>query len=185
VTLGGGNGNDLLTGTGGEDRLAGDSGNDRLFGLGGHDRLDGGRGDDQLDGGSGIDLLIGGQGNDRLTGGSGADTFGFEAQSGNDYILDFNAAEDRLSFASDTGIRSARTADYNGDGKADLMLVLTGGGAVTLYGVASLGEVHVGPIPAIHAGSSVGSMGWAAGPAGGYDSTQLNKFAIDHFVCAF
>lgn len=183
ITTNGGNGNDLITGTGGEDRLFGDNGNDRLFGLGGHDRLDGGRGDDDaLDGGSGIDLLIGGQGNDRLTGGSGADTFRFAAQSGNDFILDFNTAEDQLSFASDTGIRSARSADYNNDGKSDLMLTLSGGGSVTLYGVSSLSEVHIGDIPAIHGGPSATTMGWAVASSDAYDVAQFNKVAGDQFA---
>ena len=185
VTTAGGNGNDLLVGTGGEDRLSGDNGNDRLFGLGGHDLLEGGRGDDQLDGGSGIDLLTGGQGNDRMTGGSGADTFRFAAQSGNDFILDFNSAEDQLSFASDTAIRSARTADHDGDGRADLMLTLTGGGSVTLYGVSSLGEVHVGAIPAIHEDSAIGMAGWSVGSADAYDAIHLSNFASDHFAYAF
>ena len=136
-----------------------------LFGLGGHDRLDGGRGDDALDGGSGNDLLIGGQGNDRLTGGAGADTFRFAAKSGNDVILDFNIAEDQLSFAADTGIRSSRIGRLNSDGVADLLLDLTGGGSVTLYGVSTARRRHRRRHPRHpwRGGQSV--MGWAVAPA--------------------
>ena len=88
-------------------------------------------------GGVGNDVLIGGQGNDMLTGGAGADAFRFDAKSGNDVILDFDIAQDKLSFAADTGIRSSQVVDLNRDGVADLMLALTGGGSVTFYGVSS------------------------------------------------
>jgi VCBS repeat-containing protein len=182
ITTSGGNGNDLMFGSGGEDRLAGNNGNDRLFGLGGHDWLDGGRGHDQLDGGGGRDVLIGGQGDDRLTGGSGADTFSFGIQSGNDVILDFNINEDQLSFTSGTGVRSTRVADYNGDGTTDLWLSLTGGGSVTLYGVSSLSEVHIAATPAI-TGAEDTAMGWAFQSA--HDKAQVNNTAGDHFAYAF
>ncbi|MDQ3080069.1 MAG: VCBS domain-containing protein [Pseudomonadota bacterium] len=183
ITTSGGNRNDLIIGTAGEDRLAGNNGNDRLFGLGGHDWIEGGRGDDQLDGGSGIDVLIGGKGDDRLTGGSGADTFGFGANDGNDFILDFNTSEDQLSFASGTGVRSTRVGDYNGDGTSDLLLSLTGGGSVTLYGVSSLNDVHIGYAPAINGESEAITMVRASQPA--HDTTQINNPASDYFAYGF
>ena len=127
--------------------------------------------------GSGIDLLIGGQGNDRLTGGAGADTFRFEAKSGNDVILDFNIAQDKLSFAADTGVRSAQAVDANRDGVTDLLIGLDGGGSVTLYGVAKLDDVMIGDIPAIHGGGQ-STMGWPVAPANDdMASTAGDQFA--------
>lgn len=136
VIRGGGNGNDLLSGAGGEDRLSGENGNDRLFGFDGHDRLDGGRGNDVLVGGLGNDLLIGGKGDDMLEGGSGRDSFSFGAQAGNDIIRDFDVANDLLLFEG-AGIKSSHAADFDRDGLTDLRLSLSGGGTVTLLGVAS------------------------------------------------
>ena len=62
------------------------------------------------------------------------------------------------------------------------MLTLTGGGSVTLYGVASLGDVHIGDIPAIHGGPSTSTMGWAVGPADAIDLVRFDKYAIDMFA---
>jgi|GEM_PF-6155829 len=180
ISLGGGNGNDLLEGTSGEDRLSGGNGDDRLFGLAGHDRLEGGRGDDLLDGGSGADLLIGGKGNDRLIGGAGADLFVFGALSGNDVILDYTLGEDRLSFEADTAVRSSRTLDANGDGVTDLMLVLTGGGSVVLLGVSSLADVSTATAPPTD-GSAQPAWGWAAS-GDQYELMALGRLSNDHFV---
>lgn len=185
VSLDGGGGDDVLNGTAGEDRLFGGNGDDRLSGLAGHDRLEGGRGNDLLDGGSGMDLLIGGAGNDRLIGGTGADVFRFAAQSGNDVVLDFDIAEDKLSFAADTAIRSSRTLDANGDGVTDLLLGLTGGGSVTLLGVASLGDVSFGDVPAIHAGDARTVSGWAVASADQHDAMALARLSGDHFAFAY
>ena len=73
-SVGGGKGDDRLTGTAGPNRLSGGPGADRLNGLAGddeldgdrHDRLVGGAGNDHLSGGK---LLIGGAGDDSLSGG--------------------------------------------------------------------------------------------------------------------
>ncbi|MEA1072604.1 Calx-beta domain-containing protein [Sphingomonas sp. LY160] len=178
VTRSGGNGADRINGTEGEDRLFGENGNDQLFGLDGHDRLDGGRGDDRLDGGIGNDLLIGGQGNDTLIGGAGFDTFLFGKSSGEDVIRDFDTSADQLSFADGIGIRSSRTFDANGDGIADLSISLTGGGSVTLLGVASLSGVKVGPVPAIHQQSGQSAQGWAVGLADRY-SPPASMLTLD------
>ena len=170
VTKNGGNGIDHLTGTGGEDRLFGDNGDDALSGLDGHDRLDGGRGDD---------ALFGGAGNDLLTGGAGADVFHFDGKSGNDVILDFNVAEDRLSFAADNGVRSSRSLDLNRDGVTDLMLNLKGGGSVTMFGVAALGDVVIADI-VLPGTQSIG--GWAAGSAHAFDTMAQAHLSADHFL---
>ena len=179
----GGNGNDVMPGTAGEDRLFGDNGDDRLDGLAGHDRLEGGRGNDTLDGGIGIDLLVGGQGDDTLAGGAGADTFRFDSKSGNDVILDFNTAQDALSFADNTGIRSSQSLDANRDGIADLLIALNGGGSVTLYGVSTLADVVVGGIPAIHAAGGQSLTGWAVAPAD--ESGGVMHGAVDHLLYGY
>lgn len=142
VTRNGGKANDQLSGSVGEDILLGNAGEDRLLGLGGHDRLDGGVGDDRLFGGDGHDKLIGGRGNDLLEGGAGRDTFVFGTNAGDDVVVDFDRAADRLLLEGVT-IRSSQTLDSNGDGIADLRLELSGGGTATLLGVSSLAGVQV------------------------------------------
>ena len=180
ITTNGGNGADFILGTGGEDRLSGDNGNDRLFGLDGHDRIDGGRGDDVLDGGTGMDLLNGGQGNDMLTGGTGADIFRFDARSGNDVILDYNIAQDRLSFANDNGVRSSQASDLNRDGVTDLLLQLKGGGSVTLYGIASIADVAIDYAFASSGGTQA-TGGWAVGLAETHDALAMTRLSADQF----
>jgi Ca2+-binding RTX toxin-like protein len=82
-TIHGGNGGDLILGGDGADELFGDNGNDVVLGGEGDDSLEGGNGidvlsgdagNDDLDGGNGADILIGGAGNDSLDGGSSLDT---------------------------------------------------------------------------------------------------------------
>ncbi|MCE9527354.1 MAG: phosphatase PAP2 family protein, partial [Planctomycetales bacterium] len=65
-TIYGGNGNDVLFGSGVDDSIFGGAGKDVLFGLLGDDLLDGGDGDDWLFGGLGTDTLVGGSGKNRL-----------------------------------------------------------------------------------------------------------------------
>jgi len=64
VTLDGGDGDDVLSGTAFSDLLLGSDGDDRLAGNQGNDSLYGGIGDDYLDGSSGTDLGDGGPGID-------------------------------------------------------------------------------------------------------------------------
>jgi Ca2+-binding RTX toxin-like protein len=78
--LGGGRGDDHLTGNGGPNQLAGRAGTDELFGAGGSDRLFAGTGAlapattaDSLDGGAGSDGLFGSEGPNLMTGGPDAD----------------------------------------------------------------------------------------------------------------
>ncbi len=56
--------------------------------------------DDILTGGDGNDTINGGPGNDTLRGGAGADIFRLRAGEGQDLILDFNPAQDRLDLGS-------------------------------------------------------------------------------------
>lgn len=148
--LNGRNGNDLLHGGSGNDRLIGGSGNDRLFGNSGNDRLIGDAGKDRLYGGSGDDRLVGGEGEDRMWGQGGADTFVFNSWRDNnghmrDRIFDFETGVDRINLSAldlrdigtgafDGDARALRhhqiddrlhlLADRDGDGRADLRIVL-------------------------------------------------------------
>ncbi|GAA4036929.1 hypothetical protein GCM10022281_16910 [Sphingomonas rosea] len=188
VTRSGGNGNDALAGTAGEDTLYGNNGNDSLDGGSGHDRLDGGNGNDLLTGGTGHDILLGGSGNDVLdggagndflsggmgddwlTGGAGKDVFEFSSKSGNDVIFDFDKANDRLLFEGGTGIRSVQTTDWDQDGVADLRIVLTGGGSVTLLGVSSLAGVAMD--------TSAGKLGLVDGGFAGHATLAADGWLV-------
>ncbi|MCX7400410.1 MAG: C2 family cysteine protease [Planctomycetales bacterium] len=77
----GGDGNDVLWGSGGVDYVYGEAGNDELHGNTSRDYLYGGSGDDTLRGGSGNDYLDGGFGYDVLDGGADIDevSYGFFA----------------------------------------------------------------------------------------------------------
>lgn len=137
-TLKGGAGNDFLKGANGDDVLNGGAGNDELYGGAGHDKLSGGvgndelfgnRGNDSLFGGSGKDVLDGGLGDDELSGGLGVDTFVFGKKEGDDVIRGFEANHDLIKLNGQT-----YTAVENADG--DTVLELSGGGSVTLLGIA-------------------------------------------------
>lgn len=136
--LKGGAGNDFLKGANGDDVLNGGVGNDELYGGAGHDKLSGGlgndelfgnRGNDSLSGGAGRDVLDGGLGNDELSGGLGIDTFVFGKKEGDDVIRGFEADHDLIKLNGQT-----YTAVENADG--DTVLELSGGGSVTLLGIA-------------------------------------------------
>jgi len=137
----GGQGSDKIHGEMGDDILGGGQGSDQLFGGMGHDTLyggdnddllDGGMGNDVLFGGTGADTLWGGAGDDTLYGGGGADVFGFSANSGNDILYGFEPGD-----AIDLDGQSY-TADIDGDG--DLMLSLSGGGTITLFGITAVDQ---------------------------------------------
>ena len=90
-TMGGGVGDDEITGQDGDDQLSGGAGDDNLFGDGGSDTISGGEGDDYMDGGYGddaADLISGGAGDDIYVwtpSGDGSDTF--DGGLGNDMLL--------------------------------------------------------------------------------------------------
>ncbi|HEX8670088.1 MAG TPA: hypothetical protein VF727_17135 [Allosphingosinicella sp.] len=111
VSLAGGEGDDVLTGTARDDTLTGN---------GGDDRLDGAAGEDVLEGGTGADMLDGGAGTDRLTGGDGDDL----------YVID--DARDKIVEGSATGGNDTvyASVSYSLAGRYVESLVLTGNAAI-------------------------------------------------------
>lgn len=89
VRVSGGDGDDVLIGSGDAETLSGGDGMDRIEGRGGNDRLDGN---------AGIDTLIGGDGDDTLNGGTGNDSL--DGSFGNDSLLGGN---DRDTLIGDEG----------------------------------------------------------------------------------
>jgi hypothetical protein len=77
--------------------IDGGSGNDYLIGSGGDDTLSGGADDDVLYGDHGSDMLTGGSGSDVFVfHGNWANTLGGSGSGDDDYILDFNSADDQI-----------------------------------------------------------------------------------------
>ena len=139
-------GNDSLYGGGGDDTIYGMAGNDLLHGGAGADRLLGGAGADVLTGGSGADRFdfaygdlpqIGAANHDRITDFSSAegdliDLSAIDAVAGGsddsfsficDGAFSGTAGELRYRIVGDDTIIEG---DLDGDGSADLMIVLTG-----------------------------------------------------------
>ncbi|WP_408887528.1 calcium-binding protein [Teichococcus aestuarii] len=146
----GGAGHDTLYGEGGNDTLAGRGGNDLLDGGAGNDILRGEGGDDILIGGAGSDVLQPGTGRDVISGGENADAIRYRATDEiglrEDRITDFELG-DQLDLSalgglslSESGLtrvagqmavlwengQSVLAIDMDGDGAADLALLLDG-----------------------------------------------------------
>jgi Ca2+-binding RTX toxin-like protein len=102
-TIGGGAGHDTIHGGDQRDVLYGGSGSDRVDGGAGHDELYGGDGNDTLLGDGGRDTLVGGAGDDTLNGGPAADSYQFGSNHGNDWIYDFDPAEDKIVLTDSDG----------------------------------------------------------------------------------
>lgn len=125
----GGQSADTLFGGMDGDVAYGNFSDDVIYGNRGADTLFGGQGADTLYGGRGDDVLVGGRGDDILVGGLGADLYRFDAQSGHDLILGFDAAAgDRIAL-SGQGYMLGSAANGNA------ILSLTGGGSVELVGI--------------------------------------------------
>ncbi|MCZ4271948.1 DUF4214 domain-containing protein [Maritalea porphyrae] len=123
VTISGGAGNDVLSGS----SAAGKT--DTINGNAGNDVLNGGAGNDTINGGAGTDTIMGGLGIDTLTGGADADTFMYTAaaQSNSvnvDVITDFVSGTDKLS------IDTLGVGTYTGEavGYGAVLTALAGGG---------------------------------------------------------
>ena len=131
-TIDGGHGNDQLRGDGGDDMIAGGFGADTVIGGTGNDTLTGSAFGDMLFGSEGDDFINGGFGSDRMNGGTGSDAF-FHlgiANHGNDWIQDFNAAQDDFLYHgnADVGIEQfqvnyARTADAGRSNVAEAFVI--------------------------------------------------------------
>ncbi|HYD66049.1 calcium-binding protein [Azospirillum sp.] len=145
----GGGGTDVMYGNQGGDVLYGDAGNDTLFGgqggdliFGGadadviygnmmEDTISGAEGNDTIFGGQGDDRILGEAGNDVLAGNLGADRFVFATGQGNDQIRGFNADQgDRIELAAGMTYTTGAASD------GSTILALSGGGTVTLVGIA-------------------------------------------------
>ncbi len=129
-------GDDVLVGHGGGDRLEGGAGEDRIAGGRGNDSIGGGAGDDRIRAGTGEDTILGGAGDDVIAGGRGADAFVFAANAGDDFIVDFDTAEDVLVFAI-RGIGG--TGDLTLSDAGDRTVILAGEVSVTLLAVGAGG----------------------------------------------
>lgn len=151
--LDGGIGDDILIGGNGNDLMFGRAGDDRMFGQAGRDRLNGGDGADVIKGGDGDDTLTGGRGADVLAGGQGRDVFLFHRvaeslASTPDRVVDFTSGADMLDFRQmpggtfdlelngqltgtgrsiatrENGSNTRVSVDTNGDGQADMVIIL-------------------------------------------------------------
>lgn len=147
----GSNGEDRISGGLGDDTLSGGSGHDRLWGGEGSDTLLGGSGNDLIVGGAGKDKLTGGGGANSFV--IGAIEHSASGSAGRDVITDFVSAVDtieltwidaRAGSAQDDAFRFIGAAEFsgaagelrvslslvegdvNGDGIADLQVVLLG-----------------------------------------------------------
>ena len=189
--VGGGDGNQLLTGNVGLDTLLGEAGDDTLRGGDGADSLLGGDGADSLVGGDGDDVLQGGAGLDTIDGGAGLDLVSYaDAASGIvlylDGVIDDEGApaEDMLLLSGIEGaIGSAFQDVIFGDARANVIdggdgddvlsagegddTVIGGAGADELDGgdgfdVASYATAQGGVVATLGAGGA-GSSSGAAG----------------------
>lgn len=91
-----GGGNDIVYGGDGHDLIFVGQGSDQVFGGPGDDEIFSGNGFDRVYGGEGSDTIWGGPNQDEFWGGEGSDTFVFVSNNGQDFIHDFNVAEDKL-----------------------------------------------------------------------------------------
>ena len=105
------------SGVAGADHLVGSVVNDTLFGMGGDDTLEGLDGDDLLDGGAGADIMIGGKGNDT-----------YVVDNAGDVVTEVSTP----AYSPPAGFTIKGTADLNGDGELDVLLVNAAGSVTEL-----------------------------------------------------
>jgi hypothetical protein len=96
--IGGGVGEDDLSGTSGQDLISGSLGNDRIWAGAGNDIAGGGADDDRVLGSSGDDTLAGGLGHDTVDGGYDSDTIAWAIGDGNDSLLGGSNADGSAGF---------------------------------------------------------------------------------------
>ncbi|MEM1161589.1 MAG: spondin domain-containing protein [Pseudomonadota bacterium] len=141
----GGSGRDLIDGGAGRDWLSGGSGDDGIHGGDGRDYVSGGRGNDGLSGGAGRDLLLGGRGedvlnggtgNDKLIGGRDSDTFVFNADSGIDWVWDFDVYDDAIALVGTALTSFEDVLDNAHDVGRSSVIKVDDGDAIYLRGVS-------------------------------------------------
>ena len=125
---------DILAGDAGSNEIYGAGGTDWIFGRAGNDLLRGGHGDDFIFGETGHDDIDGGYGNDVLVGGAGFDDFIFTGNWGDDWIGDFDVAQDDLDFTNVNGLDNLIQLDISDT--ADGAMIAYGSNSVLLAGVS-------------------------------------------------
>jgi Ca2+-binding RTX toxin-like protein len=141
LSVDGGAGNDIITGSDGNDRLSGGDGNDVINGRGGNDFLAGGDGNDFINGGQGSDTVLLGAGDDTFVWnpGDGSDTV--EGQGGHD-VLQFNGASANEQFAiAANGSRVRLTRDQGG-----VVMDLNGIQQINLAALGGADTINIGDL---------------------------------------
>ncbi|GGO92231.1 hypothetical protein GCM10011584_28150 [Nocardioides phosphati] len=122
LTIGGGDGNDALTGSDGADTISGGAGDDQLDGGAGSDTVNGDGGDDLTYGGDGSDVVIDSDGADALDGDHPggedgyADVINVHWDGYQDLIGDATASFDKAVFYTDGAPVTARLNGVADDG---------------------------------------------------------------------
>jgi Ca2+-binding RTX toxin-like protein len=154
-SIGGGSGDDRLSGDRDDNQFSGGPGRDVLNGRGGSDIPAGGPGDDQVGGGSGNDVVWGDAGRDSLSGGDG-DDFVIALEEGgplsadrivcgrgtdgtrsdrNDTLPTGGGCEQLVAFSNGLGLGTRPAIDDDG---ADFALTCFGGSVEGCHGTISL-----------------------------------------------
>jgi Ca2+-binding RTX toxin-like protein len=136
ISMSGGGGNDTLTGGTKGDWITGGIGNDQVNGGAGSDTLFGNEADDQLFGGDGNDSLYGGTGTDSFTTGTGTDSVFIQNSSGIDTALDFTDGSDMFNFSLHTVVNGFGDLTITADG-SDARVTFAGG-ELLIIGAAGL-----------------------------------------------
>ena len=129
--------NDILAGDLRDNTLKGRAGDDTLYGGpgGGDDWIYGENGNDRVFGGKGNDTITGGAGDDTLSGGADDDTFVFAPGDGDDTIMDFGNADDRIDLRAFEDIDSINDLSMEQQGDNVVIdLSEQGGGTIILSG---------------------------------------------------
>ena len=119
------------------ENLTGSNFTDQLYGNELQNIIIGKAGNDFIDGKADDDIIAGGLGDDKLTGGAGSDTFRYSKGDGNDTILDFNSAVDRLEYSGFSELeKSTFIESVTESGR--LTITLSDGSYLTLEAAKSL-----------------------------------------------
>jgi len=184
VSVTGGGGNDVITGTAQADTLSGGNGDDNLTGGGGIDSLLGGDGGDTISGGAGADIINAGSGNNVVDGGLGIDTIALG--TGSSSVVISNGAFDTTSAADVvTGFTSGTLANGGDvvrlgigdlDAGAGATITLTGqAGDIAAAAAAVLHTVAPGAAAAFTAGAN---LIFVSGTTGTAFTSALNGASV-------